>query len=300
MGNIVRITASATSKSLVLLDELGTNTDPAEGSALARAILLYFLSHGTMAVITTHYSDLKAFAHTTPRLQNASLDFDPVTLAPTYHITVGVPGGSNALATAARLGLSSDIIATARGMLTKGTQELERLLADLVIEKKKAEVLQAELAREKAEAERRKTELQNEMERFKGEEKKLAREARDEITRSVAELHREIREAMSDLRKERTKEQVERARKAIGSVKEKLEQQPWASQAESEPSIESKIEVGDIVWLKEVNLPASVIALSQEKREVEVQAGRTKLTLGFDSIEKTSKPAAQTVAEPPA
>ena len=93
MGNIVRIIGQAAGKSLVLLDELGTSTDPAEGSALARAILRHFLSKGTLTVATTHFSDLKAFAHTTPGLNNASLEFDPKTLTPTYHLTIGTAGG---------------------------------------------------------------------------------------------------------------------------------------------------------------------------------------------------------------
>ena len=147
MGNIVRIIESATGKSLVLLDELGTSTDPAEGSALARAILRYFLSRGTLTVATTHYSDLKAFAHTTPGLQNASLEFDPETLTPTYHLTVGIPGGSNAMATAARLGIPAEIIKDARGMLTGSSQELETLLANLMAEKQKVSSLQKELDR---------------------------------------------------------------------------------------------------------------------------------------------------------
>jgi DNA mismatch repair protein MutS2 len=134
MGNIVRIINSATGKSLVLLDELGTSTDPAEGSALARAILRYFLARSTLTVATTHYSDLKAFAHTTPGLQNASLEFDPATLSPTYHLSVGIPGGSNAMATAARLGIPPEIIRDARGMLTGSSQELETLLANLMAE----------------------------------------------------------------------------------------------------------------------------------------------------------------------
>jgi len=131
IGNIIRIINGVTERSLVLLDELGTNTDPAEGSALARSILLYFLSRETMTVATTHFGDLKAFAHTTPGLQNASLDFAPVTLVPTYHLTMGVPSGSNALATASRLGLPIKIINDARGMLSKGTQEMETMIADL-------------------------------------------------------------------------------------------------------------------------------------------------------------------------
>ncbi|MCD5413116.1 MAG: endonuclease MutS2, partial [Dehalococcoidia bacterium] len=125
IGNMVRIIETSTRRSLVLLDELGTSTDPNEGAALARAILLHFQSKRTSVVATTHYSDLKVFAHTTPGMQNASLEFDPVTLAPTYHLTVGIPGGSNALAIASQLGLSSEIVASAREMLTRGTAEIE-------------------------------------------------------------------------------------------------------------------------------------------------------------------------------
>lgn len=137
MGNIIRIVNEATENSLILLDELGTSTDPAEGSALARAILRYFLSRGMLTVATTHYGDLKVFAHMTPGMQNASLDFDPVTLMPTYHLTIGIPGGSNALATASRLGLPLEIIDDARQMLSGGSQELETLLAHIMEEKRR-------------------------------------------------------------------------------------------------------------------------------------------------------------------
>jgi dsDNA-specific endonuclease/ATPase MutS2 len=141
MGNIVRIIRGTTRRSLVLLDELGTSTDPAEGSALARAILRHFRSRGTLTVATTHFSDLKAFAHITQGFENASLEFDPVTLTPTFCLTVGIPGGSNAMATAARLGIPAEIIDEARGMLTQGSQEMETLLANLMTEKQKMESL---------------------------------------------------------------------------------------------------------------------------------------------------------------
>ena len=135
MGNIVRIISNSTKRSLVLLDELGTSTDPAEGSALARAILFYFLSSRTLTVATSHFADLKAFAHTTLGIQNASFDFDPVTLTPTYHMTVGIPGGSNAMATAERLGIPLDIIEKAKSMLPQGSLDLENMLKDIAAEK---------------------------------------------------------------------------------------------------------------------------------------------------------------------
>jgi DNA mismatch repair protein MutS2 len=149
VGNIVRIIRNATPTSLVLLDELGTSTDPAEGSALARSVLLHFLNKGILAVATTHYGDLKAFAHTTSGVQNASFDFDPATLAPTYHLTVGIPGGSNALATATRLGIPPEIVDEARGILSRGALELESLLRDLMVEKQKTEETRALLEKEK-------------------------------------------------------------------------------------------------------------------------------------------------------
>ena len=294
MGNIVRIINSATERSLVLLDELGTNTDPAEGSALARSILLRFLSQGTMTIATTHYSDLKAFAHMTPRLQNASLDFDPITLMPTYRLRVGIPGGSNALATASRLGLPPEIIAAARGMLSKGTQELETLLANLIEEKLRIEALREDLKRERDEAERRNIELENELQRLKAEERKVIQETRDRVVREAAELHQEIRQAAAALRKEKSKERIEQARRAVVAVGERLKSETWqtkaSGKADGETPDEGRITVGDVVCLKETNLQATVLSVSEETRQVEVQAGQMKLRLGLDSVEKVRVP----------
>jgi MutS2 family protein len=294
MGNIVRIINSATERSLVLLDELGTSTDPAEGSALARSILLYLLSRGTTTVATTHFSDLKVFAHTTPGLQNASLDFDPVTLAPTYHLIVGIPGGSNALATASRLGLPTEIINDARGMLSKGTQEMETLLADLISEKRAVETLHCDLERERNEAERRNVELKTEFRLLKTEGQKVIQETRDKVTREAAELQKEIRHAASELRKEKSKEKIEQARKVMSAVQEQLKSEVWQAKVdmktEEEAVEESSISAGDTVWLREVNLQATVLSVLEETRQVEVQAGMTKLRLGLDSVEKVARP----------
>jgi len=289
VGNIVRIINSATERSLVLLDELGTSTDPAEGSALARSILLYFLSRGTMAVATTHFSDLKAFAHTTPGLQNASLDFDPVTLAPTYHLTIGIPGGSNALATAARLGLSPDIVSRAREMLTRGSEEMETLLTNLLEEKHGIEALRDDLKRKTDEAARRNIELENERRRLAEEERETIQETRDRVVREAAELHQEIRRAVSALRKERTKERIEQAKQAFAAVREQLKNEVWQPKTREigdETEDEGRIAVGDMVRLREANLVTTVLSVSEETQQVEVQAGQAKLRLGLNSVEK--------------
>jgi DNA mismatch repair protein MutS2 len=294
IGNIIRIINGGTERSLVLLDELGTNTDPAEGSALARSILRHFLSRGTMTVATTHFSDLKAFAYTTPGLQNASLDFNPVTLAPTYHLTMGVPGGSNALATASRLGLPIEIINDARGMLSKGAQEMETMIADLVSGKQAVETTRRDLERERIEAEQHNTELKTELRLLKTEERKVIQEARDKVTREAAELQKEIRRVASELRKEKSELALEQARKALATVLEQLKSEIWQPKVDvktdEEVIDESNISVGDTVRLKEVDLQATVLSISQKTRQIEVQAGLTKLRLGLDAVEKVAPP----------
>jgi DNA mismatch repair protein MutS2 len=286
MGNVVRIIRGATGKSLVLLDELGTSTDPAEGAALARAILRYFLDRGALAVATTHYSDLKAFAHATAGLQNASLEFDPVTLAPTYRLTVGTPGGSNAMATAARLGIPLEIIDDARGMLSEGSQELEKLLGSLMAEKQTIESLQHELAAERDEYMRRSAELSGELRRLKSEERQALREARDTIVKETAALHREIRQAVVELRKQKSQEGIERARRTLAEVRQKLDSEAWQPEVEEAEQIDETIKVGDTVQVKEVGLIATVLSISEESREIEVQSGRSKMTLSLDAVAK--------------
>jgi DNA mismatch repair protein MutS2 len=297
VGNIVRIVDQATNHSLVLLDELGTNTDPTEGSALARSVLLHFLVKGAMAVATTHFSELKAFAHSTPGMQNASLDFDPVTLMPAYHLTVGVPGGSNALATASRLGLMQEIVDRAREMQGKGTREMEGLIADLVAERKKIESLRIELQREKAEADKRNTELNEGLQRLRAEERHIIREARDKVSREAAELHKLIREVEAELRKEKTRERIEQAKKALAASHEQLNSEAWKTSKE-EMSEDSCIKAGDAVWLKEADIRANVLSVLEDAGQVEVQAGATRLRISLDSVEKVVPASAVTVARP--
>jgi len=290
IGNIVHIINNTTAQSLVLLDELGTNTDPGEGSALGRAILLHFLSQETMTVATTHYTELKALAHATDSMQNAALDVDPVTMAPTYHLTVGIPGGSNALATASRLGLPAEIVSHARNMLSKGAQEIEALLTHLVTEQKNVESLRHSLEKKLNEAEQSGADLKNRLRQLEEERRGIVKQTRDQIVREAAELQMEIRGAAADLRKEKSREKIEQAKKALAEAQEKLDAEVW----QARPAIEMEeteagagpIANGDTVWLKEANVPATVLSVSEKRGLVEVQAGKVKMTLRLDGVEK--------------
>jgi DNA mismatch repair protein MutS2 len=287
MGNIVRILKDSTAGSLVLMDELGTATDPGEGAALAESILLNFLNCGALVVATTHFSELKAFAHATPGLQNASLDFDPVTLRPTYHLTVGIPGGSNALSIASQLGLPAEIINGARERLKKGAMEIEVLLSDLMTQKHQLESMQNSVREEKEEAEKIRLQLEEEKQKLKEQEQILISEIRAKLVREGDELLREIRDAMDELRKNKSREKLEQAQQALSSMREQLKSPAWQpTLATPEDILKAGFTVGERVAVRGMGLQGTVVSLEDSSGQLEIQVGNTKVKLASENLEK--------------
>jgi len=197
--HIVQMLEPADSATLVLLDELGAGTDPQEGSALARAILLYLRDNGAFTIGTTHYSELKAFANSTSRVENASVEFDTRTLAPTYRLLVGVPGRSNALAIAGRLGIPAEIVEHARSLLSPEAVQTEELLAEVQRERRAAEAAKRDARREAAEADKLRRRLRDEVRRTEQERTEILRQARQESEAMLAELRREGERRLREL-----------------------------------------------------------------------------------------------------
>jgi DNA mismatch repair protein MutS2 len=196
MSNIVGILKRADITSLVLLDELGAGTDPQEGSALARAIITHLLEVGAMAVCTTHYSELKAFAFSTHGVENASVEFDINTLSPTYRLMIGVPGRSNALAIAQRLGLSHTLINKAREFIDPHEQRVEDILEGIRRERN-----EARKERDKAVAARRDLERRNEeMERHLAQADEMKARAEDDARLKVDQELDALRDELRRLR----------------------------------------------------------------------------------------------------
>jgi DNA mismatch repair protein MutS2 len=195
MRAIVRIVEAAGPRTLVLLDELGAGTDPTEGSALAQALLDHFIAAGALVAATTHYAELKTYAHNTPLAQNASVEFDLETLSPTYRLRTGLPGTSQAFAIAERLGLPHSLVEDARSRLGRAQQEFEQTLASireaqLTAEEALANATQAE---ERAQAARRQAE--EERSRARRERDAAVSGARAEAETALAEVLGEIRAA---------------------------------------------------------------------------------------------------------
>lgn len=296
MSNISRILKNIKPDSLVLLDELGSSTDPQEGSALARAILLHLNTVGSLAVATSHFTDLKVFAHVTPGLQNASFDFNPETLTPTYHLTLGLPGGSNAIATAARFGLPENVIESAKGMLSEGARQLEELLTQLQSEKQRLEDITASLSREKDGIQRQNKALAAELLSFREEKQALLKTARDTLIEQVAELQKELRRAKTALEHERSLATLASAREVSSLVRSRLEKGVFKVETNMPASDNETVCIGDRVWLKEAEIEATVASIAEKTDQIEVTTGSLRFKLnrtGLIKMAGKSKKAAE-------
>jgi DNA mismatch repair protein MutS2 len=211
MKTVVQMLRHVSSDSLVLLDELGAGTDPQEGSALARAIISSLLKTGPLVIGTTHYSEVKAFAYATAGVENASVEFDVKSLAPTYRLMIGVPGRSNALAIAKRLGMPRAILDDAATLVDPDELRADTLLQDIRKRKEEAEVALASSRQEQAEIER----LRAVIEQERRDAETARREARAE---ALAEAEVELAEIRDTLRR------LQRDREMIGATRTHVEQ----------------------------------------------------------------------------
>ncbi len=287
ISNIVSMLDRSTAESLILLDELGISTDPEEGAALARAILLDFLARGSLVVATTHYNELKAFAHVTPGMQNASLNFDTETLMPTYILSLGIPGRSNAISAASRLGLPVRIIEQAKTMLSRSSREIELLLADLLEEKHRYENLLAEMAQDRQKLNDLKIKLEQDESRIAQKEHSLMNEINDTLMREMASLQREIRQVEADLRRTRKAENIKKAKEIGLKIQERIGAGEAIIRAEIGEDIQSAVTMvspGDIVRVHNRNIEGVLISVDEKNGLAEIKVGNKNMKVRLDEI----------------
>ncbi len=275
MSNIISILAQVTSRSLVLLDELGAGTDPTEGAALAMAILERLLEIKAKTIATTHSSELKTFAYTRERVENASVQFDIETLSPTYKLLIGIPGSSNAFEISARLGLDAGILTRAREFARKDDNNVELVIRDLHRAKHELEreLEQARIDRDKAQMIRQR--LEKELERFEARRKefmeKSVGEARSIVHRAKEETRR-ILEAARQAEKERRFLDVKAAHEGMQKLAQELEESAIPVVDRVGQSLE-RVNPGDRVYVASLNMNGSVLSVSQDGMRATVQAG---------------------------
>ncbi len=283
ISNIVRILRVADARSLVLLDELGAGTDPGEGAALARALLVEFLDRGCLTLVATHYPELKAFAHLTEGVQNASVEFDLESLQPTYHLTVGLPGRSNALAIAERLGLRKRIVEAARAELSPDDLRADSMLEEIRRQRDAAIQAGAEAERVSLEARSLRDELRRRLDGIAEERTEILEQARQEAGAELEAARRQL----ADLRRRLTA--AGEPLQSLGDIKEELEQLEAAHEAPNPQPLSELVDpesdwhelaVGDRVLVRSIAAEGVLTALGGGQAEVRLGRLRIKAETG--------------------
>jgi DNA mismatch repair protein MutS2 len=273
---------------LVLLDELGAGTDPVEGAALARAIVEQLLALGVLGVATTHYAELKAFAYATDGVENGSVEFDVETLAPTYKLTIGLPGRSNALAIASRLGLAPALVERARATMAREDAHVEDLLAGIHREREAAagELARAEELR--VDAEKYRERLAEELREFERRREAEWQAARDQLEDELREARGQLRRLRDEFRSvSLTRQWMEEAEKRLQETQSQVKEIVRAPRQRSEadesaaqapgPSPQQQasrpLQVGDTVLVRSVGLSGEILSIDEAEQTAEVQVG---------------------------
>ncbi|HHX66378.1 MAG TPA: endonuclease MutS2 [Chloroflexi bacterium] len=296
MTHIVDILERAGSGSLVLLDEVGAGTDPVEGAALAQALITTLLEKGCLTVCSSHYSQLKIYAFSTPGVQNASVEFDVETLSPTYRLIIGLPGRSNAFAIAQKLGLDRAIIERAQDLVAP-----EELETDMLLARVRSAGDAAERAHREAEENRRRVrEMEHELRRklalIEEARRQVLNEAREEGRRELERLRAEVRQLRAGLSRQAAEvPATQAAREALARI-ERLEAETSPIEPHVEPELvpasatQPELRVGDTVYITTLGQTGELIHLGDDEAEVRVGGFRLRTQRRNIAFRSRAKP----------
>ncbi|MEA5552698.1 endonuclease MutS2 [Anabaena cylindrica UHCC 0172] len=293
-------------QSLVLLDEVGAGTDPAEGSALAIALLQYLANHAQLTIATTHFGELKALKYEDERFENASVEFDESTLSPTYRLLWGIPGRSNALTIALRLGLKPEVVAEAKTQVGEASDEVNQVIAGLEAQRRRQETKAAEAQELLRQAEKLYKEVSQKATALEEREKDLRASQEVAVQKAITQAKGEIAQVIRRLQKGTpTAQDAQQATSALNQIGQKYEPAP---PPKPKPGFMPKI--GDRIRIPKLGQTAEVITAPDADGELTVRFGIMKMTVQLPDVESLDgqkpepifkpKPAPAAVTPPPA
>ena len=297
MANVAEIVESASEHALVVLDEVGVGTDPSEGAALAQAVLERLAERGARVIATTHYNLLKEMAAVDPRFCNASVEFDPETLAPTYRLHLGEPGISSATAVAARMGMQGPVLERANALLEREDRRLDRMLSELAASRAALDAEQREASRLRAEGEVARDEYRARLERLQERRDKLYHSMREDLDQAFKGAHARVAGVIRDLQRGGTAQAAGRARSRLLDIEEKTRDAARAAGIDSPLAADEKhpkavdwrhISPGD-----PVSVPGGrrgiLESLPDRRGKVRVQVGAAVLVVDCDRVRSVTE-----------
>ena len=288
--NLRQIMDAATASSLILIDELGSSTDPEEGSALAAALLSEFRDRNVMVVATTHHRNVARLAQDQAGMINASVDLNPRTLEPTYQLTHGVPGRSYALTIAARLGLPESVIAGAQTHLSSEHLETDRLLQELQEERVTVSELRQQVEQTLAAARQREQEAAERLEAVEETKAELVEEARRELTQQIGGVVNQIRQAERSLHRQQVEESatisLREERQRLARAQREVASADWEPIPVERPPWYQELKVGDRVYIRGVARPVEIVSIPNQHQEVEVVIGSMRARIPVYQLDR--------------
>ncbi|MGB4168098.1 MAG: endonuclease MutS2 [Tepidanaerobacteraceae bacterium] len=301
MKNIKEIVDLASEECLVILDELGAGTDPTEGAALAMAILSYLYDKGSKVLASTHYSELKSFAFSKEGMENASMEFDVKTLSPTYKLTIGLPGKSNAFEIAARLGLREEVISLGKSLMADESLRMEDMLTHIEEEKSKAEEEREKLLAAKKEYEKKLAKLEEERKKIRLKQERIIEKAKETARLMLNKIQREAEEIIDNLKDAETADQasmrdkaVQRAREWLKKADEGLQDSKGSLVQKARTGHRRPLKAGQKVKIAGLNQEGYILSIDDSTKEAQVQVGIMKIYLPLASLIPVEEEAAET------
>jgi DNA mismatch repair protein MutS2 len=286
ISNLLAIIGEITAQSLILVDELGTSTDPEEGSALAQAILWHFLSLGPLLVATTHHRGVARFVQETPGMTNASVDLHPQTLQPTYRVTLGLPGRSYALTIAARLGIPREIIDHARSAISPVEQATEDLLHQLQVERRVVEDLRREAEEALTQSRQQQAEAESQLANVESRKAELVEDARQDLQDRIGHLLARLRRAERVLDQPDTRQVIQEQRAQLREAAREVRTPRWQPIEVKRTPWQERVGSGDRVFLRGIPRPVEVITPADEEGQIEVLLGTMRAKVPMYQLER--------------